>query len=482
MKYHKFKKKDKERWIERTIPQAKIKYSISKKDTTYYSINQLGITPLLWQMKLWDMLDKGKKRVAICTPRQVGKSLAIALFALRAVDMNIHPAGVGKKTIVGVISATEEQSKKLMAEIRRLIQIGDSHVEKATHGKVKAYFSNKIDANQSATNNKSTVTFKGGNQIICLPPTNRVRGYTFSYVFVDEAAFLEDNDIFFDSIEPTVSQTDGTICLTSTPNGQQGFYYEIFDPEDKLDSNEYERLWLNYKDLDKDIMKDAIEAKRILYYQTGKEKHFEQEYEAKFTVQVSAFFDSSDVDAIFKNKLRKEPLFKRPCDCSIDFGMVNSHTVITISRLNDEGHIERLYHYRYPFGEDNNLIEDLEGLKERFKIERFIPDDCAQGFHTIQKMNEKGWNVKPMNFKRDKVSKYTEFRSWLRQGKIHSYKHKPLEVEMKALQEEETPRTTKIHKPMGGTDDLIDSFIMSCYFYLSVKKQGLKVYDWDEYI
>ena len=480
MKYFKFTKKDKENWMNRTIPQAKIKYSISKKDTTYYSVNQLGITPLLWQMKFWDMLDKGKKRIAVCTPRQVGKSLAVALFALRAVDMNIHPAGVAKKTTIGIISATEEQSKKLMAEIKRLVQIGDFNVEDATHGKVKAYFSNKIDTSQTATNNKSTITFKGGNQIICLPPTDRIRGYTFSYVFVDEAAFLENNDIFFESIEPTVSQTDGTICLTSTPNGQQGFYYEIFDPDDKLDTHEYARFWLNWKDLDKEEMKDVIEKKRILYYQTGKEKHFEQEYEASFTVQVSAFFSSDDVDKMFKNKLQKESSFNRPCDCAIDFGMVNSHTVITISRLNDVNEIERLYHFTYPFGKDNNLIEDLKGLKERFRIERFIPDDCAQGFHTIQKMEEEGWNVKPMNFKRDKVSKYTEFRSWLRKGKIHSYTNKPLAIEMKAMQEEETPRTTKIHKPMGGTDDIVDSFVMSCYFYLEIKKEGLKVYDWDE--
>ena len=49
------------------------------------------------------------------------------------------------------------------------------------------------------------------------------------------------------------------------------------------------------------------------------------------------------------------------------------------------------------------------------------------------------------------------------------------------MQEEETPRSTKICKPYGGTDDCVDSFVMSCYFFLEPQKKGFKVYDLDEY-
>ena len=362
MEYYEFTEQDKESWIDRTIRDNPVLYSKSRVDTTYYAVNQLGIKPLLWQMKMWDMLDKGRRRIAVCTPRQVGKSLGVATFALRAIDMNIYPAGVSKKTKIGIISATEEQSKKLMAEIKNLMYLGDKHVEEVTGGRTKKYFTNKIDNSQSATNNKTTITFKNGCQIVCLPPTNRVRGYSFSYVFVDEAAFVEDNEIFFDSIEPTVSQTEGVICLTSTPNGMQGFFYDIFDPEDKFEKNEYSRFWLHYKDLDNEVMKDNIEAKKQLYFLTGREKHFEQEYEAKFTVQVSAYFDAGDVDKMFDAGMFKHDNYDGKCDLAVDFGMVNSHTVITISRMNDEGVIERIYSYQYPFGEDTELIEDIGEL------------------------------------------------------------------------------------------------------------------------
>ena len=480
MEYYKFTKEEKEEYIEKTILQTNSKYSLAKSDTTYFSVNSIGLKPLLWQSKFFKLFDSGKKRIAVCTPRQVGKSVAVAVMALKAALLNTAPAGVSKKTMIGIISATEEQSKKLMAEIKRIIQLGDQHVKTCTGGKQKKWFTNLIDASKSASNNKSMITFTNGNQIVCLPPTNRVRGYSFSYVFVDEAAFVEDQDIFFDSIEPTVSNTNGTIILTSTPNGQQGFFYDLFDPEEKYDFHEYTRFWLHYLDLDNQDMIDNIEIKKQNYYQTGKEKHFEQEYDAKFTVQVSAFFDSGDVDEMVELSLFKLSEYGGQCDCAIDFGMVNSHTVVTITRLNDEGFIERLFHHRYMFGADDALLVDLEMLKKKFNIQRFIPDDCPQGYHTIQKMEEKGWNVKPMSFKRDKVSKYVEFRSWLRQKKVKTYKDVVLSSEMKALQEEESIRTTKIHKPNGGTDDLIDCFVMSAYFYLERTKEDLKVYSWDE--
>ncbi|MAH48760.1 hypothetical protein CMI37_23235 [Candidatus Pacearchaeota archaeon] len=484
MEYYKFTKRERKEWLNSLTPVRKggVKMSTSRKDTTYYAVNQVGIKPFVWQKTLWDLLDSGKKRISVCSSRQVGKSLALALFALKAIDLNIFPSGVANKTHVGIISATEEQSKKLMLEIQRLIRIGDDNVMSVTNGKVINYFSNKIDKGQAATNNKTTITFTNGNSITCLPPTDRVRGYSFSYVFVDEAAFLENDDIFFDSIEPTVSRTNGTIVLTSTPNGQRGFYFDIFDPEDIREVHDYTRLWIHYEEVLEGELKEQIDIKRDLYYQTGREKHFEQEYDALFTAQVSSFFESEDVDKVFSDTtLYKRVSYSGECDCSIDFGMVNSHTVVTVSMLTKQDTIIRLYHHQYPYGEDDNLIKDLTLLKERFNIQRFIPDDCPQGYHTIQKMKEIGWNVKPMSFRRDKVGTYNEFRAWTRQGKIFSYKDRSLEVEMKALQEEDTPRSTAIHKPSGGTDDLIDAFVMSSKYFIAVNKGGVRGIDWDDY-
>jgi hypothetical protein len=359
--------------------------------------------------------------------------------------------------------------------------MGDLHVEKITGGKVKNYFSNKIDKDRSAANNKTQITFKNGGSIISLPPTGKIKGYSFSYLFIDEAAHIDNPDVYYIDSEPTVNATNGTIVLTSTPNGRQGFFYDIFDPFDEQENHEYKRLWLHYSELHHEEMIERITEKKEQYYSRGQEKRFQQEYDAMFTVQASAFFDNEDVDSCFDSGLVKMDSFEGECDLSIDFGMVESHTVLTVSRLNEKGVIERIYSYRYGFGKEDSLIEDIELLMKRFNVQRIIPDNCPEGYSWIQEMEKKNWNVKPMKFRSDKVKKYVAFRSWLRQRKIKSYKDNDLKKEMYALQEEETIRSTKIRKPYGGTDDLIDAFVMSCYFFLEPKKPELKTYTlWDE--
>jgi len=396
-------------------------------------------------------------------------------------DLNLFPAGVTKKTKIGIISKTEQQAMKIISDIKEYIKLGDLHVERITGGKVKNYFSNKVDRGQTASNNKSQITFNNGCTIISLPPTGKIKGYSFSYLFIDEAAHIDNPDTYYIDSEPTVNATNGTIVLTSTPNGRQGFYFDIFDPFDDQDKHEYKRLWLHYEDLHNQDMIDRILEKKQQYYARGQEKRFQQEYDAMFTVQASAFFENDDLVDMFDDTLEKLNTYEGACDLSVDFGMVNSHTVITITRLNKDNIIERMYHHRYEFGKDDNLLEDIASLKERFNVKRIIPDDCPEGYTIIQEMEKKGWNVKPMSFRRDKVNKYFTFRSWLRQRKIKSYKDKVLEQEMAALQEEETVRSTKIYKPYGGTDDMIDSFVMSCYFYLEPKQKQLRTYDlWGE--
>ena len=482
MDYYEFTKEDIEEWVERIAPAAgTVKYSESRKDSVYYFVNQLGIKPLPWQMKILNLLDEGTKRIAICTPRQVGKSLLVSCFALRAVDLNVFPGGVSGKTKIGIISKTEQQAMKLISDIKEYIKMGDNHVAKITNGKVKNYFNNKIDDSQSATNNKSQITFKNGCTIISLPPTGKIKGYSFSYLFLDEAAHIDDPDIYYVNAEPTVSATDGVVVMTSTPNGRQGFFYDIFDPYDNQERHEYKRFWMHYKNLYDEEMRERILLKKQDYYARGMEKRFEQEYEAKFTVQETAFFENDDVMEMFSKTMSKHHEFQGGCDLGVDFGMVHSHTVLTVSRLNGDDVVERLYHHRYDFGKDDNLIEDIASLLERFNIKRIIPDDCSEGYNAIQEMKKRGWNVKPMNFKKDKVSKYFAFRAFLRQGLIKTYSDKALEEEMVGLQEAETVRSTKISKPTGGTDDLIDCFVMSAYFYLEPKKKTFRVIDIEDF-
>jgi hypothetical protein len=160
---------------------------------------------------------------------------------------------------------------------------------------------------------------------------------------------------------------------------------------------------------------------------------------------------------------------KELCDMGIDFGgQRRSRTVITITKLNpDTKQIMRLFHKAYPVQRDLNLIDDVEALLSQFNVQRIIPDDCPEGDHLIRQMKErKGWNLHPMNFRADKVKKYGAFRSAVNKGLVKSYEDPELKVEMKALENSEGSRQSLIQAAPGYTDDFIDSFVMSAYFFV----------------
>ena len=437
----------------------------AKHCTTYFARNFLGVTAYPWQHMFWRKIETHTKRLVVCTPRQIGKSIGCAVFALKAALFNTFPAGVDNKTRVGIVSATDEQSKKLMDEIRRIMDVGDDHVEKITGGKHKHYFTGQIDNSQQAANNKTAITFKNGNTIVCLPPTKKIKGHSFAYVFVDEAAFVEHDDVFFEYIEPTVSQTNGYIIMTSTPNGQQGFFFDVFDPDDRRPTHEYDRLWLHWTMINNEEHKQRIKDKKKFYEETGREKKFQQEYDALFTSQVGAYFDSQDVDNAISTEMRKLDYYKGECTMGVDFGMVNSNTAITISAKEGDT-IKLLYDHVYPPGQDMDLVQDILSLMRKFGCVNVVVDDCPEGHYLIQDMENRGVPIIRMSFVREKIEKYSAFRANLRQGLIKFYRNDVLTSQMKGLQEIETPNTTRITKPSSGKDDLIDSFVMSCYNFL----------------
>ncbi len=470
MDYLEITQEDRDLVRERTNPNILIGKPVSlrqvKEDTTYFAYCQLGIRPYAWQMKFFDKFDGGNKRVMACTPRQVGKSTAVAIIALKTAIYNLRPDPVYKRSTVGIISATDDQSKKLIDDIRALIEKGDMRVSQLTGGKVKNFFSNQID--KKKTNNLTTITFTNGSRIICLPPTDKIRGYPFGLELIDEAAFIEEDQIYYEKAEPTVRATGGDIYMTSTPNGQHGFFFELFDPFEKLDKHEYDRMWIHYSMIDNQDEIKIIEEKKDIMTQSGRLKEFQQEYEASFTVDQSAFFESDKIDEGIDKDLCEVHSYQEPCDMGIDFGMTKCHSVITITTKDEEtGVVSLLYQYEFPLDSDDNLIiPKVTELLKKFNIQNINVDDCPQGRTIIQQMENIGWNVTRFNFKREKIEKYTAFRSKLYKGMIKYYNLHPLLVQMKALQEVKNKVNVSIEKPRRGLDDRIDSFLISCYHYL----------------
>ncbi len=484
----------------------------SSKNVIVFLEKMIGFIPYAWQVYYLNKVqiaiqqrnfEKTRnliKEFVALTSRQIGKSTALAGLGIWLGSFNKCPGTIMNNTIFGITSASESQSKKLLNEMKKLIRFGDTNMalnyrddnDKPIFG--KRFFSDLLDDEEP--NNMTTITFKAhkpdkhgpfllagsksGSVIKSYPPTSVVLGETFTVVGIDEAGKSDKiSDMFFyDYIYPTGNSTNAVRLYTSTPWFNSGFFYRLVDP-DSL-----------YEDSPADVVVFTIEAIRIEnpnYYATvmktidmlnkdGKTDEVQRAYYCRFVKGDQNYFNPDKIWKLF-NEDTRQVMFEGPCDMGVDFGgQVKSKTVITISTLNDEDHAVRLYHKSYEVGKDGALLDDMADLMTRFNIQRVIPDDCPQGDYMIRAMKERGWDVQPMNFRAEKVKKYGAFRSWLNKGKIKSYKDDDLKTEMLAMEYSARSKQSVIQHAPGYSDDLIDSFVMSCYFYVT-EDEGFKTYD-----
>jgi hypothetical protein len=475
-----------------------------------FSERMLGIRLYAWQVYVMNLLVKAldgdywTKEFDILTSRQIGKSTLLEIFNLWVCIFNKKAGGIHNNSNIGVISASDEQSKKLLRDMKLLLSAGDAFMARTyvdSDGKPlfgKKYLTLLIDEKQE--NNTTTMTFKSysdkhgqfllkgsysGSNIKSFPPTSVVLGNTFGVLEIDEAGKSDriPDMFYYDYIYPTGNAMDALRVNLSTPWEPSGFFYRNADPGDEYPEHNTQRFLFTI---------DAIRIENPKYYETvmktvdalnrdGKTDEVQRAYYCRFVKGELNYFIPDKVRGIFSKDYQMLEGCRSSCDMGIDFGgQVTSRTVITISRLNEEGMIERIYCKAYEVGKDLSLIPDIEELLTRFNVERIIPDECPAGDFLIRLMIEKGWNVTPMNFRTDKVKKYGAFRAKLNKGFVTSYEDSDLRIEMLALEQNEGNRQSYIMHAPGYTDDLIDSFVMSTYYYIEDDEDVMKWYDLPE--
>lgn len=467
----------------------------------------LGIKLYSWQIyflkKILSAVNKetdNREFIAI-TSRQIGKSTCLAIFSLWACMFNKYPGTISNQTLVGIASASDVQAKKLLYEMKKLIRIGDKYIESTyLDSEQKAIYvdllSSLLDENEP--NNTTTITFRpstatsgdyflkgsrAGSMIKSYPPTSGVLGETFSIVIIDEAGWAEKitDQFFYDFMQPTGNSTDAIRIYTSTPWASSGFFYRLVDPDDM------------YPETEADISQfdiDSIQLENPAYHKTvqkrikkleedGKMDEIQRAYYCRFVKGETSYFEPDKVLKVFTPELQRVQEYSKECDLGVDFGgQVTSRTVLTISTLMKDGVIVRLYHRVYDVQKDLSLLDDIEYLMKKFNIQRVIPDDCPAGDFLIRIMEEKGWNIQRMNFRSEKVKKYGAFRAALNKGKVQSYTDADLKTEMLSMEFNNGSTQSKIQHAPGYTDDLIDSFVMSAYFYTN-EDESVKVFDYD---
>lgn len=475
-----------------------------------FAEKMLGFKLYSWQIdflsRIQDAIEGGHwtKEFAAITSRQIGKSFAVAILALWIAVFNKYPGSGFNNSLIGIVSASDQQAKKLLREIKKLMRTGDEFMRTSYRDNDDApifgsdFFSDLIDKNSS--NNMQTITFtpynpeehgdyllkdsKSGSIIGSYPPTQVVLGETFSVILIDEAGKTDriTDEFYYEYISPTGSSTDAIFIYTSTPWVSSGFFYQKVDPNGEYKHNNVDRLMFTADaiSIENPKQREVIQRTVDSLKADGLFDEVDRAYFCRFVKGENSFFDPEKVKEIFSEDLSMVYSYEgSKCDMGVDFGgRVNSRTVITISTMDDDGNIIRLFHKKYDLQDDLNLIEDIEALMTDFDVDRIIVDDCPQGDYDIQRMERKGLPITRMNFRAEKNKKYSAFRSMVNKNKVFSYEDKKLMEEMHALEyQHKTQQSVIMHAP-GYSDDLIDSFLMSSYYYVQDERPSITVLKW----
>jgi hypothetical protein len=495
----------------RAKPEGKSLVQACSENIVLFSEYMLGIKLRAWQIYVLVEAQKiieGKspyRELVALTSRQIGKTTIAAIISKWCAIFNKKPSGIYLNTPVGIISASDEQAKKLVGEIKKLSYIGDKFMFKTykTPDGKPAFGKEKILQeliDKSSANNTDTITFSpynpskhgeyflkdsiSGTFIKSYPPTALILGNTYALAIVDEAGKSDriPDNVFLDYLSPATDEFDAPTFYFSTAWSPSGIFFEKCDVDDIINDPSVLRVMFTIDAIK--IEAPTRYAKTIKKIERlnadGKIEEVQRAYYCKFVNSQKSYFNIEKVNKIFKEDLQKIEVYSKPCDLGVDFGgQVVSRTCLTISTLDDDNKPVRIWDRVYEVGQDNNLIQDIEELFTRFKIQRIIPDDCPQGDYLIRQMREKGWNIHPIKFRSEKVAMFGAFRVYVNKGLISSYIDLDLKTEMLALEQKEGSRQSVIGAASGYRDDKIDSFVLSTYFMVD-RETDLKYHQWSD--
>jgi hypothetical protein len=155
-----------------------------------------GVEPDPWQVAL---LRERPQRGLMCCCRQVGKSTTAAAAAG-------YEALYTPGALCLLLAFTQRQSSELLEKVRSLLRVAAPSM---------------ILTGDSATE----IELANGSRIVSLPGRDdTIRGYSSVRLLVfDEAGWVPD-DVYMAAL-PMLAVSAGRLLALSTPNGQQGWFY-----------------------------------------------------------------------------------------------------------------------------------------------------------------------------------------------------------------------------------------------------------------
>lgn len=265
----------------------------------------VGFNPHIGQQRVIDAIVNGnEKYITVVSPRQQGKSMLL-------VNLILYYGINDNNSTIGVVSPIYSQAAKLMEDLYDAIK--DSGIVD------KVNFSNFSIRLKTG----SKINFKSAER------EDGLRGYTFDYLFVDEASYIKES-AWKKALQPTVLVHGKKCALFSTPRGRD-YFYELFQMGNNPEYPKYASVRMEQGD-NPFIDQDEIEAARA----SLPEAIFRAEYEGVFLEGESMVFQNFN-----NNTFKTYPKPSGKIFCGLDLGRESDYTVATF--MDQSGNIIDIY-------------------------------------------------------------------------------------------------------------------------------------------
>ena len=292
--------------------------------------------PTAPQVEMHTLVNEKKPFISlIVAGRQTGKSFFMMNDALyRSLNNKKHRAFW--------VSPIQDQANKVMKDIEAMF---------INHQDLFTQIIKRFDRknNEVYFYNGSFIKFRSADS------GDNLRGATLDYIYIDEAAYM-NLDFINEVLLPMVTRTGGRVCMASTFNGKNWFWYKY--NEGLLEVNQEEIISIKKTYLD---LNDPLVEKTVMGIKKSMTKsQFDQEFLCRPVAHDALFQNVEDCVAAPNNpKVIPERIYM-----GMDIGVAQDYTVLTAM---DENYnvidIDR-FHYRQ---EGLNNYEFKERIKAFYR-------------------------------------------------------------------------------------------------------------------
>lgn len=455
-------------------------------EPSYFVEEFIGKEPFDYQR---EFLDCGEDRRLFVAGRRVGKSLSSAWLAL-------WYALTHKNAEILITARAQRQSMNLFRTVKD--QITDSELD-------DAQWESSI-----TRQTRTEINFSNGSIIKCLPvgrDGSTIRGEGADLLIVDEAAYIKDQ-IFQEVLVQFTAVGDNTFVMTSTPGGQQGYFYERFTDSKqhcpscgelmtrRTTDEEDEPDWAVCFDCDKKmkapgewhITKAATWDNELVSESWIDEQRrdltalqFQQEIKGEFVSAENAYFEP---DEVRDDKIAVSGAVTQQTDeayLGADLAHTGDDQTVLIS-VDGDGNVFDVSGY------DITLSQSIQKIKDRDKTydyEKIVVDETGLGAHPVEELQDSlGRKVEGYAFSSNKKKQnlYSNLKKKFQNQAIR-YQYSPtsdtdnekMVDQLLSLEYSKTSTNkTKIQAAKSGHDDYCDALALAVW---AMGKKGTTVSD-----